>query len=326
MNYATKQGDALQLLSEIEPGSIDAVITDPPYYKVLKESWDKQWKGEDDFIAWLDEFFALARKSLAPNGSLYCFAWPKVAARVEIALSKHFTVLNHIVWDKGRAARIAKANKESLTRYFINSERILFCEQKDTARDAVVEDDGSFLYEPIRSYLASGWAERSPEEADRVLGTKIAAQGHYFGKGVFFRMPTKENYQKLQRAVGEQFYPKSYELLRQEYLALQSRHTQKKRFFSVNEDIPHSDVWRFSPVAGGTALHPAQKPLALMEHMISVSTRPGDRVLDPFMGSGTTGVAALNLGRRFIGFEREPEYFATAQERLDGTANEQQVP
>jgi site-specific DNA-methyltransferase (adenine-specific) len=63
-------------------------------------------------------------------------------------------------------------------------------------------------------------------------------------------------------------------------------------------------------------VHPTQKPVAMMEAIIRYYTREGDLVLDPFMGSGTTGIACLNTGRRFIGIERDAGYFATAQERM----------
>lgn len=63
-------------------------------------------------------------------------------------------------------------------------------------------------------------------------------------------------------------------------------------------------------------LHPTQKPVELMLHYIENSTNPGQIVLEPFMGSGTTGVAAIQSGRRFIGIERDPEYFAICQKRI----------
>jgi site-specific DNA-methyltransferase (adenine-specific) len=62
--------------------------------------------------------------------------------------------------------------------------------------------------------------------------------------------------------------------------------------------------------------HSTQKPLWLYERIVELSTQPGDIVLDPFMGSGTTGVAAARLGRYFIGAERDPEHFALALRRL----------
>lgn len=62
--------------------------------------------------------------------------------------------------------------------------------------------------------------------------------------------------------------------------------------------------------------HPTEKPLGLMKELVRLFTNPGDIVFDPFMGSGTTGVAALELGRRFIGIEQNEEYFAEAKRRL----------
>lgn len=63
-------------------------------------------------------------------------------------------------------------------------------------------------------------------------------------------------------------------------------------------------------------VHPTQKPVALMEYLIRTYTNEGDTVLDNTMGSGTTGVACANVGRNFIGIERDPEYFAIAEKRI----------
>ena len=63
-------------------------------------------------------------------------------------------------------------------------------------------------------------------------------------------------------------------------------------------------------------LHPTQKPVALMEYLIRTYTNPGETVLDFTMGSGTTGAAAANTGRRFIGIERDPDYFTAASARI----------
>ena len=63
-------------------------------------------------------------------------------------------------------------------------------------------------------------------------------------------------------------------------------------------------------------LHPTQKPVALMEYLIKTYTNPGDTVLDNCMGSGTTGVACVNTERKFIGIEKDPEYFAIAENRI----------
>lgn len=67
--------------------------------------------------------------------------------------------------------------------------------------------------------------------------------------------------------------------------------------------------------------HPTQKPVSLCEYFIKTYSNKGDIILDPFIGSGTTAVAAVNTGRKYIGFEQEEEYFDTAQNRLEKLAN-----
>lgn len=68
-------------------------------------------------------------------------------------------------------------------------------------------------------------------------------------------------------------------------------------------------------------VHPTQKPVALMEYLIRTYTIEGDTVLDNCMGSGTTGVACMNTGRRFIGIEREPTYFDICKNRILDASN-----
>jgi hypothetical protein len=71
---------------------------------------------------------------------------------------------------------------------------------------------------------------------------------------------------------------------------------------------------------GQPRLHPTQKPLGLMKELILDFTQPGEVILDPFMGSGTTGIACLELGRRFVGIDRDPTYYQVACQRLAQTA------
>ncbi len=68
--------------------------------------------------------------------------------------------------------------------------------------------------------------------------------------------------------------------------------------------------------------HPSQKPEALMIDIILYATKPNDLIFDPFMGSGTTGVAAMKTGRRFIGIELDPQYYAIAEQRIKNTAGD----
>ena len=92
-----------------------------------------------------------------------------------------------------------------------------------------------------------------------------------------------------------------------------------------NEDVQMRSDW-FIPLctgeerlkdADGSKLHPTQKPEALLARVILAASRPGDLVLDPFCGSGTTGAVARRLHRRFLGIERNAEYAAAATRRIE---------
>lgn len=71
--------------------------------------------------------------------------------------------------------------------------------------------------------------------------------------------------------------------------------------------------------------HPAAKPISAMIWLVDKASLPGEMVLDPFMGSGTTGIACADLGRRFIGIEREPEYFDLACQRIEDAQRQQRM-
>lgn len=81
-------------------------------------------------------------------------------------------------------------------------------------------------------------------------------------------------------------------------------------------------VYQFNKNENERHQHPTQKPLPLMEALVRDFTDPGELVLDPFAGSGTTGVACKRLGRRFLGFERDPKFHAAAVKRLDNTSQQ----
>src|SRR5690606_33562335 len=93
----------------------------------------------------------------------------------------------------------------------------------------------------------------------------------------------------------------------------------------ANDETQMRSDWLFPICSGGERLrdgeekvHPTQKPEALLYRVLSATTRPGDVVLDPFFGTGTTGAVAKKLGRRFIGIEREESYVAAALRRIAG--------
>ena len=95
---------------------------------------------------------------------------------------------------------------------------------------------------------------------------------------------------------------------------------RKPQNAKLSPDVRLGDVWQDpSPGIAFNArlrLHPNEKPVALLLKLVTLVSRPGASILDPFAGSGTTGVAALRLGRRFVGVERDPTFFALCCERL----------
>ena len=76
------------------------------------------------------------------------------------------------------------------------------------------------------------------------------------------------------------------------------------------------DISPIVPWSKEKVQHPTQKPVQIMERIVKIWSNPGDVVLDPFMGSGTTGIAALNLDRKFLGVESNSDYYKIANKRL----------
>jgi DNA modification methylase len=90
-----------------------------------------------------------------------------------------------------------------------------------------------------------------------------------------------------------------------------------KQFYDVDLVNPKSVLYfEGVPNGGGHKLHPTQKPVELMEYLVRTYSDEGETVLDPTMGSATTGIACLNTGRRFVGIEKDPAIFATAESRI----------
>lgn len=79
----------------------------------------------------------------------------------------------------------------------------------------------------------------------------------------------------------------------------------------------HCNVWRRAAIPSQKHFHTCEKSVDILSRIIRASSRADDIVLDPFMGSGSTGVACVQEGRRFIGIEREDKYFEVAKRRLE---------
>jgi len=88
----------------------------------------------------------------------------------------------------------------------------------------------------------------------------------------------------------------------------------------INDNKQMKDVWRMSttkPSEKKQGKHPTQKPLELLSRIILASTNEGDLILDPFCGSSTTGIAAVNLKRKYIGIDNEEEYLKLSIKRYE---------
>jgi site-specific DNA-methyltransferase (adenine-specific) len=97
-----------------------------------------------------------------------------------------------------------------------------------------------------------------------------------------------------------------------------------RKWMIAPRDMPRSNVFvadSFRYGQPGKVDHPTQKPLTVIEPLVAASSAAGDAVLDPFMGSGTTGVACVRTGRKFIGVEKEPKYFDIAVKRIEAELN-----
>jgi site-specific DNA-methyltransferase (adenine-specific) len=339
MSWTIHHGDCLDVMRGMDANSVDAIVTDPPYFKVKGDAWDRQWDKPTQFLAWLDTIAEQWQRIMRPNGSLYCFASPRMAARVECLVGERFNVLNRICWAKGggnakSGGWWAQQSKETMRTFFPESEYIVFAEHHGA--DNIAKGEAGyvnkcdqlrgFVFEPLRAYLdgeraRSGLTVRQVAEAFQHKSgsrTVTGMAGHWFGQ-VQWALPTLENYEWLRellhlRGNWEQNAREGF--LRREYEDLRREYEDLRRPFSVTADVPYTDVWTFPTVQHYKGKHPCEKPLAMMEHIIRASTRPGAVVLDCFTGSGATGEACLNLGRQFIGIEKDATYAAQARRRL----------
>jgi adenine-specific DNA-methyltransferase len=310
-------------LPTLPDASVDLILTDPPFFRVKDEDWDRQWRDGAAYLRWLGGIADEWRRVLKPNGSLYCFASPDMAARVEVLLGERFRVLNGVRWLKEDGWH-QKADKEELRAYLSPWEAIVFCEQVYADRDA--DDLSGYgeacrtlhqkVYSPLGRYIAQERerAGLTRNEVEVALGftstgdpTRGTALCYRWEEGS--SLPTKETYERLRALLNERGRkPGDPDYLRREYDDL-------RRPFALTKHRGWSDVWRFRTVPGGPGKHPCEKPIALLEHCITASTRPGALVVDCFAGSGSTLRAAKNLGRLAWGCEADARWARRAAER-----------
>lgn len=323
MRVTLHHGDCLSIMRAMDDKCVDLILTDPPYFKVKNEPWDNQWSKPSQFLAWLDTALEQFQRILKPNGSLYLFASPKMASRVEMLISERFNVLNSIRWHKDSGWH-KKTKKEDLRSYLTPWEACIFAEQLCSQYADAEKALHKNVFAPLGRYI-----QMERERAGMTRSAVEVALGYVSssdptkGTALCYRweegssLPTAETYERMRSVLnqgGGDFLRREYEDLRREYEDL-------RRPFAVTSDVPHTDIWTFDPVRPYPGKHPCEKPQAMLEHIISASSRRNAIVFDAFAGTGSTGVAAVRMGRNFIGCEMAEHHHADALRRI-GAAND----
>jgi adenine-specific DNA-methyltransferase len=325
-------GDCAEVLRDIPSNSVDLILTDPPYYKVKGDYWDRQWDTAQGFLDWLDGIMERWYSVLKPNGSVYVFASPQMSSSVDELTRKRFNVLNTVRWVK-EAGWHNKTEKEALRSFLSPYESIIFAEhygadgyaKGEAGYDTKCGELRGFVFKPLLDYIEGERlrAGVSKEDINEALGFRRMggmAGRHYFSMSQWC-LPTAEHYQKMRECLsllnhGGEYLRRDYEYLRRDYEDLRRDYEDLRRPFNVSADVPYTDVWTFKTVSHYAGKHPCEKPLDMLEHIIKASSKEGATVLDCFMGTGNTGRAAVKLNRNFIGIEKDEKYFRRAEERI----------
>lgn len=280
--------DCISAMDTIKNESVDLVIADPPYWKVVSEKWDYMWRTENDYLEWSKQWLEKVFQKLRIGGSFYLFGYFRMLSLlVPILQELGFSLRQQIILDKGMKAVAGRATKNY--KMFPNvTESILFFLVKDN------KDFSRKLLKEQQKKLGL-----KAKEINEALGVKSNGGGMwsiYTGVNICKQFPTKELWEKLEKIL--QFsYP--YEKIAQTF----------------NPQLGVTDVWTDIDFYAEKRYHPTQKPLKLIERIIKTSSNPGDLILDPFGGSGSTLIASQLNNRSSILIELDKEYYSSIQER-----------
>jgi DNA modification methylase len=280
--------DCLEGMKAIEDNSIDLAVADPPYWKVINEQWDYQWRTESDYVEWCIKWMKEVARVLRIGGTFYCFGYFRtLVLLIPYLESLGLELRQQIVIDKGMRAVSGRATRRY--KIFPNvTESVLF----------IIKDNKKFVKPFLKERQETlGLTAKQINEA---LGVKSNGGGMwsiYTGNNVCEQFPTKELWDKLSHILSFD-YP--YEKVAQTF----------------NPQIGVTDVWSDIDFYEEKHIHPTQKPLKLIRRLIIASSNEDDIVLDPFSGVGTTQVGCVQTKRNFIGFELNKEYYDKACKRI----------
>lgn len=287
------KGDCIGELAKLAEKSVDLVIADPPYWKVIGEKWDYQWRTEKDYVEWSLEWIKEVSRSLRYGGTFYLFGYFRtLALLVPYFDEMELDLRQQILVDKGMRAVSGRATKKY--RMFPNTtESILFITKEN--RKFVKP----FLKERQRALGMSA------KEINEALGVKSNGGGMwsiYTGKNVCEQFPTEKTWNKLQKVLD---FELPYEKVAQTF----------------NPQMGLTDIWRDIDFYKEKRVHSTQKPLKLIKRLIEASSNEGDLVVDPFGGSGSTALASIQLNRKFITIEKDENYYNSIVERVEAVNN-----
>jgi DNA modification methylase len=293
------QGDCLEIMQDIPDGSVDMVLTDPPYgtVKGLGDGNVKHgMKGKTEWDSVIDQDLMLneCNRILRPNGCLVLFSQDPYTQKLIVEAHGNLPFSYRYTWLKDHFAN-ALASKKAPVNY--TEDVCVFFKKYDTLNQ-----------HPLREYSRKLMKDNqtNPKKIDSDLGHQ---RFNHFARtdSTQFGLCTKKTYEEFLEFYGVEEY-KTYEELVEIDNAF-------KRTFNLHDGAKYkSNVLSYKKDYQG--LHPTQKPVALLEDLIKTYTNEGDTVLDFTMGSGSTGVAAKNLDRSFIGIELDKDYYSIAKERI----------
>ena len=285
--------DCIETMQSIEENSIDLVIADPPYWKVIGEKWDYQWKTEKDYVEWSLKWIKEVSRILRIGGTFYCFGYFRTLALLVPHLEEMGLELRQqIILDKGMRAVSGRATKRY--KIFPNvTESILF----------IIKDNKKFVKPFLKEKQKS--LGLTAKQINEGLGVKSNGGGMwsiYTGKNVCEQFPTEALWNKLSGIL-------KFEL------------PYKKVAQAFNPQMGYTDVWNDIDFYKEKHLHPTQKPLKLIKRLVEASSNEGDIVLDPFSGAGSTQISCIQLNRHYIGIELDADYFQIANQRITKEAS-----
>lgn len=307
------KGDCLELLKNIPDGSINLILTDPPYGNMKGaelDGWDKNKTLWDDVICPIF-IFSEAKRILRKNGKLILFSQEPYTSDL-ITKSVPAVPFNYrMIWEKDHFANALLAKKAPVS-YF---EDILVFTKMN------IKHDFEGLH-PLREYFKNvfGFIGHTKRQIINDIGSRVDHTFRYNSSQ--FELCTEETYTdliewyKIDTFVGFKPYEQIEEIHRVFKDNLITEMTfENPNIFNLPMDQRYkSNILKYKKDYNG--YHPTQKPVPLLEDLIKTYTNVSNKVLDFTMGSGSTGVAAVNLGRDFIGIERDDKYFAIAEKRI----------